>query len=430
MDLSVLVCSTHTRFETFGQEIQRQIWSQYHELPPQYQERVEILMFTDNKKMVLGRKRNAMVDTAQGRYVVFIDDDDRIEPDMLFTLLNATLSDADVITFLASVTVNGENPKICHYSIRYKEDRDTEEKYERLPNHICCVKREISKKARFPELSCGEDTVYSKRLREYLRTEFHIDRVLYHYDYNDSLTETQREVSKLYHPVPIVDVVMFSDASSMKLQVMTQNAVNTCVAGANLLPVNVIVIEKQEDIQYQNALTIPAVGEFHYNKYANRGARYGEAEWIMIANNDLIFESGWLHHLLAAQHPAVSPKSPRDGRQYDITVNTTGYVNGTHFSGWCFMIKRKLWEEMGGFDTSVTFWCSDDVVIQQLKELDVQPMLVPYSVVHHLGSKTLSDKPDRGELTWAQVKYYNEKYGDKLFENDPRLLKWEEALEL
>lgn len=191
IDLSILICSTHTRYKTFGPRIQQQVWEQFEALPAAYRKRLEILMLTDNKQMMLGRKRNVMVDMAQGHYVLFLDDDDRIEPDMFRTLLDATDSDADVITFLVSVSLNGEPSKICRYSKDFPCDRNTDDGYERLPNHICCVKRELAAQVDFPSVPYGEDAGYSKLLHPLLRTECAIDRVLYHYDYSTATTESQ-----------------------------------------------------------------------------------------------------------------------------------------------------------------------------------------------------------------------------------------------
>jgi len=429
IDLSILIASTHTRHTTFGRKIQEQVWGQYEALPADYQKRIEILMLTDNKAMMLGHKRNIMVDAAQGRYVQFIDDDDRIESDMFRTVLDATASDADVITFLVSVSLNGAEPKTCRYSKDFREDRNTPYGYERLPNHICAIKRDIAVRVSFPNTLYGEDSGYSKLLLPHLKTEHAIDRVLYHYDYSDETTETQqhlRAALRTRNQAPLVDVVMMSNATTPQLQEMTQYAITTCVAGANSLPVNVIVLEQQPDIEYRHAHTVPAPEAFHYNVFANRGARLGSAEWIMVANNDLVFSDGWLHRLLAADHPVISPKCPGDIRQDHITENTTGYVNGTHLSGWCFMIRRELWRTIGGFDTDFGFWCADDSVIEQLKAIDVAPMLVPGSVVEHLGSVTLKQapRPDMDELTWAQVHTFNAKYAQDKFADDPRFTEW------
>jgi len=430
IDLSVLICSTHTRHDNFGRAIQQQVWDQYNALPSQYRDRIEIIMLTDNKKMMLGHKRNVMVDMAQGRYVQFVDDDDRIETNMFRTILDAiALNPVDVITFGVTVRINGDDPKLCRYSIEYTEDHNTDEGYERLPNHICVVRRVLARKASFPNLVYGEDSAYAKLLLPHLKTEYKIPEVLYYYDYDSGTTETQQHLSapvRRRDGAPIVDVVMLSNATSHRLYRMTQQAIDSCIAGANSLPVNIIVLEQQE-CEYRNATTIHAPGEFHYNRFANRGIRYGSAPWVMVANNDLTFQDGWLHHLLNAGHPVVSPKCPKDVRQQHILKNTTGHNNAEHFSGWCFMMTRELWEKIGGLDPDFGFWCADDATIEQVVAQGIEPMLVAQSFVQHRGSVTLKElrKPqDMSDLTWAMVDKFNRKYQRDKFADDPRFAEW------
>lgn len=430
IDLSILICSTHTRWEGFGQAIQKQVWAQYQGLPEGYRDRIEIVMLTDNKKMMLGHKRNVMVDMAQGRYVQFIDDDDRIEPDMFRRVLDAIEThDVDVITFGVSVSISGGPTKVCRYSMTYTKDRDTDEGYERIPNHICVVRRDIALKASFPNLPHGEDSGYSKLLLPHLKTEHLIPEVLYHYDYDPESTETQQHLRaplRRRDGPALVDVIFLSDAKTTKLQGMTQNAIRTCVAGANSLPVNVIVMEQAPGLRYAHAETLPAHAEFNYNLFANAAASKGSAEWIMVANNDLVFDDGWLHQLLAVNHPVMSPKSPEDIRQAHITVPTEGEQTAVHFSGWCFMIRRELWNKIGGFDEDFSFWCADDSVIQQVLAEGVKPMLVPDSIVHHLGSVTLKTlkKAQTDEMTWKMADRFNRKYGKSLFVDNPEFQKW------
>jgi GT2 family glycosyltransferase len=88
------------------------------------------------------------------------------------------------------------------------------------------------------------------------------------------------------------------------------------------------------------------------------------------------------------------------------------------------MIAHELLEKINGFDDCVTFWCSDDVVIEQVKEVGVQPMLVPKAVVDHQISVTLRQSPDRDDLTWRQIDIFNRKYGPHRLSNDPRFLAW------
>lgn len=429
IDLSILVCSVHTRYNNFLLKIEQQLFDQYNALSPDDQHRVEIVVLTDNKMMMLGHKRNVMVELAQGNYCVFVDDDDRISEDYIQQLLDATATNADSIVFQAEVSLNGEPPKLCYYSKDVKRDYNLRDTYHRIPNHICCVKRSVALKSSFPNVLYGEDAGYSKVLLKHLKTEHKIDKVLYYYDYNAETTETQ---SWRYNKTPqrrmkpVADVIILSKAMDRVQQRMTQAAVDSCYYGTNGLPVNITVIEGGMSYRYEHANTIFNRAKFNYNARANEGASLGKAEWIMIANNDLTFHDGWLHHLIAADHPVVSPHEPNDPRQKHIEANTTGDVCGTHFSGWCFMIKRSLWEQIGKFDEDVSFWCSDDVVIEQVKAAGVMPMVVKDSVVDHNVSVTLRtfNPAQQAEMKWRNVYIFNKKYNKNKFAGHPEYEAW------
>ena len=429
VDLSILVCSVHTRYNNFLLKIEQQLFDQYNALDAGDQHRVEIVVLTDNKMMMLGHKRNVMVELSQGKYIAFVDDDDRIADDYIQQLLDATATNADSIVFQAEVSLNGEPPKLCYYSKDYKQDSNMRDGYQRIPNHICCVKRSVALKSSFPNILYGEDAGYGKVLLPHLKTEHKIDKVLYYYDYNADTTETQGWRYNRTEPrkaTPVVDVIVLSKAMDRMGQRMTQQAVDSCYYGSNGLPVNITVIEGGMSYRYEHANTIFNRDKFNYNKFANMGASLGKAEWIMVANNDLTFRDGWLHHLIAADHPVVSPREPNDPRQKHITANTTGDVCGTHFSGWCFMIKRSLWEEIGKFDEDVTFWCSDDVVIEQVKAAGVMPMVVYDSIVDHNVSVTLRREPTakQQDLKWRNVYIFNKKYNKNKFASHPEYLAW------
>lgn len=419
MKLSILVPSVAERRNTFLPKCLDMLYGQLESLPKEQQKEVEVLFLIDSKERMLGSKRNNLIDIAQGEYVVFVDDDDRIEPDYIESLLNAIESNTDVITFQASVSLNGEPAKICHYSNKYNRDYNEANTYHRLPNHICCVKKELVLKAPFLNIKNGEDSAYSKQLKPHLKTQHSIDKVLYHYDYNEKTTVAQEDspyVVESRKPA-VLDLVIISYAKNRQIQQMTQNAINTAINGAKGIKINVIVVESQKNVRYNNAKTVYPDLPFNYNAYGNFGIKHGEAHYVMHANNDLLFKVGWLNELIKANHPLVSPKEPRDSRQRDITVNTVGDVTGRHLSGWCFMMERSLWDKIGGFDEDVNFYCSDDAVIEQCKLQGVEPMLVVNSIVQHLVSTTLKTVTpgERKTLTDEQVKIFNKKYNQNKF---------------
>jgi GT2 family glycosyltransferase len=432
IELSILVPSVSERRDTFLPKSLSMLYNQLEALPQDDQKKVEIIYLIDNKTIMLGDKRNIMVDMARGKYITFVDCDDRIEDDYITTLLEATKSNADSIVFQVAVSLNGQPPKICYYSKDFKRDFNTADSYYRLPNHICCVKREVSKKVSFPSLKKAEDAGYAKLLVRHLTSEHKIDKVLYHYDYSDLTTVAQEDVPEIRHKRlsknPVVDVIFISNASKTG-KALTQSAIDSCIKGANGMAVNCIVIEQAKEVQYKNAMTYNADRPFNYNYYLNFGAVRGKANWIMFCNNDLVFRNGWLHGLLGADYPIVSPICLKDFRQKGITENEKGWQCGRNLSGWAFMMSRDLYNKIGGLDNDFDFWFADNSLIEQLKVLDTPPMLVPSSRVDHLGSHTLNRESQliRNSLMWSKLELFNKKYNQNLFEDHPSYISWKKS---
>lgn len=430
MKLSILVPSVAERRNTFLPKSLDMLYGQLEALPLEDQKQVEIIYLIDNKTMMLGDKRNLMVDMAKGQYISFVDCDDRISSDYISSLLEGIKSGADAIVFLAQVSLNGNPPKICRYSKDYGRDYNTENEYHRLPNHIPCIRKAISKKASFPSLKRAEDSGYARLLRPHIRTEHKIEKILYYYDYNDMTTVAQEDIAEIRHKKAnmgeiIADVVFVSNAKKLGKH-MTQNAIDSAIKGANGLRINCIVIESLPNLIYKNASTYNPDKPFNYNYYLNFGAVRGSAPWIMFCNNDLMFRNGWLHALLNADYPIVSPISPKDFRQKDAMENEIGWQCGRHLSGWAFMMKRELWEKIGRLDEDFDFWFADNSLIGQLKKHDIAPMLVPSSRVDHIGSQTFRTKTidERNSLMWSKLDLFNQKYNENLFTDHPKFIEW------
>ena len=196
MKLSILVCSTQNRYDNFLLKILKQLFDQAEALPFEYRYDVEIITVIDNKTRMLGTKRNDLLDMAQGKYVVFVDDDDRIADDYIIRLLEAVAFDKDIICFDVSVSIDGGEPKPCFYSNQYESDFNMLHSYHRLPNHIMAVKKALALKVKYKDILKGEDSDYAKRLLPLLRTEYRIDKILYHYDYSNLTTETQQKLKR------------------------------------------------------------------------------------------------------------------------------------------------------------------------------------------------------------------------------------------
>lgn len=203
----------------------------------------------------------------------------------------------------------------------------------------------------------------------------------------------------------MVDLIILSNAKNEFLYQLTQNAINS----VNDDRCRIIVIE-QTNKKYQKAETIHIDIEFNYNKFANIGASHGTNPWIIISNNDVLFEKNWLNPLIDANHPIVSPVSPDSYGQRDIQTNLVGWKVGRHLSGWCFMIKRDIWIQIGKFDEDFNFWYADNSLVEQLKNINIVPMVVKNSVVRHLESVTLNTMNNIETLTTEQYEKFIKKY--------------------
>lgn len=185
-ELSILICSLHSR--------EASLTSLMRTLDSQARNEVEVLVETDGGERSIGEKRNTLLGRAQGRYVCFIDDDDRVAEDYVTSILAAISDSPDCVGFLVSVTENGNPRGRAIHSLRFERygQRPIEKRsrfgsclmeYERTPNHLNPVRRELALQVRFPKQNWREDTDYAERLRPLLKTEVFIDKVLYHYLY-------------------------------------------------------------------------------------------------------------------------------------------------------------------------------------------------------------------------------------------------------
>jgi hypothetical protein len=164
---------------------------------------------------------------------------------------------------------------------------------------------------------------------------------------------------------------------------------------------------------------------FNFNKFCNDGFRETNKEWVFFCNSDLVVsDRSFLHHLLKAANSGyyvLSAFDPRASKQKNLNRYNvhylSGYECGKHFSGWCFMVHRSVWAKIGGFDEDFPFWCCDNAFLEQIKKIKIESVLVLRSVVYHLGSQTLKTLSDelQNEMTKTQVKKFNRKYNQNLF---------------
>lgn len=135
--------------------------------------------------MSTGEKRNKLLESAEGDYFCFIDDDDVVPEYYISEMLNAISQNPDVITFIGYMTTDRQNRQ--DFTIKLGSEYVTRNNHHyRFPNHLCAFKRELVGHVKFPHINVGEDYQWAKRIHDLkiLKSEVHINKVMYHYDFN------------------------------------------------------------------------------------------------------------------------------------------------------------------------------------------------------------------------------------------------------
>jgi len=185
--LSILIPTLPSRISTYARLINK-IYGQIQRF--NLQDEVQILSLMDTKDIILGKKRNKLVEMALGKYIMFIDDDDDVSDNFLLKIIEGTKSGNDVITFNGEYHENGSVHSDFIISTLVVCDTNSGGIMYRRPNHLCAVRREIAIDCKFPDKNFREDSDYSELINKHIKTEFHINEKLYFYLFDKSTTET------------------------------------------------------------------------------------------------------------------------------------------------------------------------------------------------------------------------------------------------
>ena len=189
--LSVLIPSTYNR-QSMLDELLDHLKYQIEDCSAE--ESVEIMTDIDGGELSVGKKRQRLIEAANGLYVVHIDSDDLVPNDYLERILLALESEPDVIGFDGYMThdgVNRENFKISK-DLPYITIKDAtgSNQYARFNNHLSPIKKSIALQIGFKDLKFAEDYDYALRLKEsgLIKKEVYINHDMYHYRYQKNKT--------------------------------------------------------------------------------------------------------------------------------------------------------------------------------------------------------------------------------------------------
>lgn len=178
-------------------------------LDKQFQPGIGVLLYVDNLKQPVARKRQALLEAATAKYVSFIDDDDMVPDWFVFTIMSALSTDPDYVGFMVACYVDGLFEKNAEHSLRYTDWHSWPEHYVRDITHLNPLRRELALLGRFDEKNGigengrGEDGRWADMVRASgtVKTEEYISQVMYRY-YFDTGDCHQTERTPVRGPLP------------------------------------------------------------------------------------------------------------------------------------------------------------------------------------------------------------------------------------
>lgn len=174
-------------------------------------------------------------------------------------------------------------------------------------------------------------------------------------------------------------------------------------------------------------------------KAVNAAAATVDTEWLLITNDDMIYAPGWFENLtkVITTEKCVSPKlvEPRPGAPTFEVYFCGGaggdfdkqkwldfaraWHNRTNFlplrTGFNlpFLIKKELWDLVGGYDVNYDPWGSnsDSDLEYKIKLAGVQPYQNPNSVVYHFSQTSGTFEPRNAYFWHRNFAYFEKKWG-------------------
>jgi GT2 family glycosyltransferase len=221
-----------------------------------------------------------------------------------------------------------------------------------------------------------------------------------------------------------IDVIILSNTQDLKYYGLLQRTINTLVWSEPRFNFNIIVVESNEKylekgfVCYNCNKIITPKEKFNYNRFLNIGLKETHSDWVIIANNDLIFSKNWLTKIFEFQknnneYKSFSPFEPNWHCHKSLENNEfySGYRAAYEITGWCLLINREVIEKCDLFDETFAFWYQDNDYAMTLQKHQIKHALIRSSRVYHESSqshKLLGDKEN--ELTHEQSEIFYNKW--------------------
>jgi GT2 family glycosyltransferase len=282
--LSILIPTLTSRAAMLAQLVKK-LEDQIFALGPEPE--VQVLIFEDNRLHSVGAKRTRLLEEAEGEFVVFVDDDDEVSGDYVLDILRAIKQNpgVDCIGFRGVMTTNGQNQRQVIYSVRNREFTSVSGVYYRPPGHLTPIRRSIAVRYPYIDVNMGEDSEVAKRMirDKALKTEYFIDRVLYHYKFRPAQSEAQNLSKRATKGIYSV-VILSARPDNLR------RCVTSIIENEPDLPRSRIIVVDDGaragcEAEFPGITWLPGEKPFIFSRNANIGIRHAQGDVILL-NDD------------------------------------------------------------------------------------------------------------------------------------------------
>jgi hypothetical protein len=233
------------------------------------------------------------------------------------------------------------------------------------------------------------------------------------------------------------DIIFLSNTVNIEQYGNTQRAINTLRMSQPYIDFNIIIVESNPKYQnegywYHDCNVIAKNEEFNYNKFLNYGLEECKNDWVIIANNDVIFTQNWFSKIIDFnnKNPGYGMFCPYEPNWHKAKEKLSaqnagqiidgkkdfyeGYRTSFEITGWCLVLKRDTIDKCEFFDERFKFWYQDNDISLTLQNKNIKNALITNSKVYHMVSQSYSTIPDskKRDMMENQLKIFNEKWGN------------------
>lgn len=197
-----------------------------------------------------------------------------------------------------------------------------------------------------------------------------------------------------------IDVICLTDTYDNSMYEVTNRVIKSVRISEKNVKFNIILLEsnKETNFTYENVdVYIRPEEEFNYNKYLNIANEYLTSDWVLVTNNDVIYQREWFSKILEIynKRPDIESFSPKEVLFYST-------IYGDHFDseddyfesyrvtesvmGWSLVMRKRVWDEIYPWDENFDFYYQDNDYAKTIESKGIKHAVVRDSLTLHIGN--------------------------------------------